>query len=215
MSKGAKMKLHYSVLLLVALMPPSLSFAQYPYYHRDRGAVVGGLLGAVTGGAIGEKNHETAAGAAIGAAVGAVTGAAIGDSVDNEIAWRQATQQRIVARQLAKAASVQDVIAMSQAGLSESVIINHIQANGLISRPKPADLITMSNAGVSDMVIRAMQTAPLAVPPAPAPRSYPERVIVERHHYVAPPPPAWHPYHYYRPPCYHHPGAHWQFSFGH
>jgi hypothetical protein len=176
--------------------------------------IVGGLLGAVTGGAIGENNDEPAAGAAIGAAVGALTGAAFGDSVDNEIAWRQAARQQRVAHQMAKVVKMHDVIAMSQAGLGDSVIISHIQANGVAARPQPTELITMSRAGVSEAVMHAMQTAPLACAP-PAPPVYRGSVIVERHHYIAPRYPRynhWH-YHHGHPPC-HGPGVHWRFSFG-
>jgi hypothetical protein len=209
------MRLLYPLLLLVALIPPSVSFGQYPYYHRDRGLVLGGLMGAVTGGVIGENNDEPAAGAAIGAAVGALTGAALGDTVDNDIAWRRAAQQQQMASQLAKAVSVHDVIAMSQSGLSDGVIVNHIRANGVVSRPQPTDLITMRNGGVSDAVMQAMQTAPLAVAQTYSPPVYGDRVIVERHHYVAPSYPVWHyRHHHCVHPRYHRPGVHWHFSFG-
>jgi hypothetical protein len=210
---GWEMKLRHIALLLLAL-PASTSFGQYPTHNRDRGLIVGGLLGAVTGGAIGENNDEPAAGAAIGAAVGALTGAAFGDSVDNEIAWRQAAQQQRMAYQAAKAVQIHDVIAMSQAGLSDSVIVSHIHANGVAARPQPTELITMSRAGVSEAVMHAMQTARLASA-QPMPPVYRDRVIVEEHHYVAPRYPRYHHWHYHHVhPHYYRPGVHWQFSFG-
>ena len=63
-----------------------------------------------------------------------------------------------------------DVIAMSQAGVSENVIVTHIMSSGVAYRPQRTDVITMSNARVGDAVIQAMLTAPLAVAPPPASR---------------------------------------------
>jgi hypothetical protein len=211
------MRLRYRFLLLVSLIPASVSFGQYPYYHRDRGTVLGGLVGAVAGGVIGENNDEPAAGAAIGAAVGALSGAALGDTVDNDIAWRRAAHQQRVASRLARAVSVHDVIAMTQSGLSDGVIVNHVRANGVVSRPQPTDLITMSNGGVSDAVMQAMQTAPLAGATSISPPVYGNGVIVERHHYVAPSYPVWHHWHHHHHcvrPYHRRPGVHWHFSFG-
>jgi len=217
------MRVKLSILMMLSLS--SVSFAQSPYHHRDRGLVLGGLVGALTGGAIGRDNGNTAAGAAIGTAVGALTGAAIGDSVDTDIAWQNAANQRRYAGQISRAVTVQDVISMTHARLSEDVIITHVRTNGIVRRPQPADLITMSNSGVSDAVIRTMQTARLATAPLPPPPSYRNRVIVQEHHYVTPCHPAptcyrtptW--YHHHRPHrvhSYHRgPSVHWVFSFGH
>jgi hypothetical protein len=211
---GVKMKLASTIAILLSLLA-SVSCAQSPYQHRKEGLALGALVGALTGGAIGENNGETAAGAAIGAVVGGLTGAAIGDSVDQDIAYNRAVTQQQMNAQLARAVSVNDVIAMSQAGLSESVIVTDIMSNGVAYRPQRIDLITMSNARVGDAVIRAMQTAPLATaPPAPAP-VYRNNVVVERYHYVAPPVvyPSWHHGHYRPHPHYRQPGVHWGFSF--
>ena len=199
----------------------SASFGQSPYHYRDRGLAVGALMGALTGGAIGKNNGNTLAGAAIGTAVGALTGAAVGDSIDTDMAWRDAARRQQYARQAVRAVTVQDVISMSQAGLSDDVIATHIRNNGVARRPQPEDLIAMSQSGVSNTVIRAMETAPLATPRrAPAPPPYRNGVIVEEHYYHAPA-PVW----YYPAPCapprvqvhehYVRPGFHWGISFGH
>ena len=209
------MKLASTTAILLSLLA-SVSFGQSPYQHRKEGLALGALVGALTGGAIGKNNGETAAGAVIGAAVGGLTGAAIGDSVDQDIAYNRAIAQQQMNAQLARAVSVNDVLAMSQAGLSESVIVTDIMSNGVAYRPQRADLIMMSNSRVGDAVIRAMQTAPLATAPPPAP-VYRNNVVVERYHYIAPPPvyPSWQ-YRHYRPhPRYHQPGVHWGFSFSH
>jgi hypothetical protein len=197
----------------------SVASGQSPYEHRNRGIGIGALMGALTGGAIGDGNGEAAAGAAIGAVVGGLTGAAIGDSVDRDIAYNRAvTQQQLNAR-LSRAVSPQVAIEMTQSRLADSVIITHIQSNGVPYRPQTADLIAMSNAGVSEGVIRAMQTAPLATAPTPV---YRENVIVERVdvvaprvHYVAPRYVYPVPHPHYHHPRYQHcqPGVHWGFSF--
>ncbi len=213
------MRVKLTILVLLSLS--SVSFAQSPYQYRDQGLVVGGLMGALTGGAIGKNNGNTAAGAAIGTAVGALTGAAIGDSVDTDIAWNNAAAQHRYAAQTARAVTVQDVISMTHAGLSDDVIVTHIRANGIVRRPQPTDLITMSNSGVRDAAIRAMQTAPLANAAPVATPTYRPRVIVQEHHYVTPRcyAPTWHHGHHW---SHHHvhphhrgPSVRWGFSFGH
>ena len=212
------MKTAMTSLLLLSLSV-SVASGQSPYEHRNRGLGIGALMGALTGGAIGDNNGEAAAGAAIGAVVGGLTGAAIGDSVDQEIAHdRAAAQQQLNAR-LSRAVSPQIAIDMTSAGLADSVIITHIQSNGVAYRPQTADLITMSHAGVSEAVIRSMQTAPLATAPAPTP-VYHDNVVVERVevvaprvHYVAPRYAYPVPHRHYHHPRYHQPGVHWGFSF--
>jgi hypothetical protein len=206
-----------SVLVLTLPLLSSVCFGQYE--NRNRGLALGGLMGALTGGAIGHHNGEAAEGALIGAGVGALAGAVIGDSVDNEIARNNVYAQQQYDRQISGAVSVQDAIAMSQAKLSDNVIVTHIQANGVLARPQPNDLIVMRNAGVSDAVIQTMQTARLATALPPPPRPAYRGVIVERH-YVAPPPVWYH--HHYDPywdhchgPHYYRPGLHWGVTFGH
>ncbi len=209
------------VLLSVLSCISSSCFGQWPYEHRDRGLALGALLGGVTGGAIGHNNHQTAEGALIGGAVGALAGAAIGDSVDTQIARNQAMYEQRVASQLTQqAVTVQDVIGMSQARLSDSVIVTQIKTRGVATRLQSNDLILLANAGVSDTVITAMQTAPLAVAAAAPPTS---SVIVREHYYappvyVAPAYPPWHhgPYwHHPGPPCRPGPSVHWGLSIGH
>ncbi len=207
------------VIFLVFLAVPA--FGQSFHENRNKGLTIGALMGALTGAAIGEHNDEPLAGAAIGTAVGALAGAAIGDSVDNDAARQQAYRQRQLDYQLAQAATMDQVISMSQAGLSDSVIVTHVQTHGVAYRLQPTDLIVLKQAGVSDPVIRAMQTARLATTPPPAP-VYRDRVIVEERHYVAPvyhhhgcppwqpcyPPPPPRPYPYRT-------GVHWGVTIGH
>ncbi len=56
---------------------------------------------------------------------------------------------------------VNDVIRLTRSGVSEEVIINHIQSNGVVSQPNIDDVLTMHDAGVCDYIIDAMQKAPV------------------------------------------------------
>lgn len=183
-------------------------------YHADRGALFGGLLGAGTGAIIGDALGNAGAGAAIGAGAGALTGAAVGQSLDQI----EAENRAMIAAQLghqvrAGACTIDDVVMMSQNGVDDELIINHIRANGVTRVPGPHELITLKEQGVSAAVIRAMQE-----PPRPAQRETvviekpaPQPVVVEEYHYG---PPV-----YYGPPCYSRPPRHrgprigWGLSF--
>jgi len=96
-------------------------------------------------------------------------------------------------RQLQGAVTVPDVVAMTQAGLSDDVITTHIRASGVAQPLAVGDLIQLRNMGVRDAVINAMQqTPPRGTQPAVAYPAYPAggNVIVE-HHYPAWGPPVW------------------------
>ncbi len=199
-----------AALLILALGPDSL-MAQY---HTDRGAVLGGLGGALVGAGIGDHNDNAGAGALIGGAVGLITGAAIGNSMDQEEAARARALQQQRAWQLSRAASVSDVAAMSQNGLADDVIINHLNQNGVQRRPEVDDVISLHQQGVSNAVISAMQRAPVGGPLPPT--GYQQPVVVQEHYYVRPPVNCWHGYPAYRPyyPRHHHPGMHWSIRVG-
>lgn len=201
---------------------------QTPNYQRN-GTILGGLGGAGLGAAIGNKSQNALPGALIGGAIGAIAGNAIGEGVDND---RAAAQQQAYAQGAATSAArgavtPQDVIAMSQAGISPEVIATHVRTNGVTQQLQVNDLIYLRNQGVSDSVLQAMQTAPTAqarynatytaaIPPPP-----PARPVVVEHVYPAYyPPPYWRGYcppphyhgHYHR----HSPGhVHWGISIGH
>jgi hypothetical protein len=216
------MKTKSLIVLSVLSLLASACYGQWPYENRDRGLALGALMGGVTGGVIGHQSGKTAPGALIGGAVGALAGAAIGDSVDTKIAQNNAAwEQRAIAQQQSQAVTIQDVIAMSQARLSDTVIATHIQTHGVAVRPQASDLIVLRNAGVSDAVISTMQTAPLAVAVVPPPMAY--RNVIVREHYYPPPVvvapvypvyPGWH-HHYGPPPVRYAPGVHWGMSIGH
>jgi uncharacterized membrane protein len=213
------MSAKWLLLMVCPVLVASPAFGQSPYHHRNQGMTIGALMGALTGAAIGENNNKPLAGAAIGTAVGALTGAAIGDSVDTNIARQQAYQHRQMQQYyVSQAVSVDQVINLSRAGVSDSVIITQIHTHGIVQRLQPNDLIVMKHAGVSDVVIQSMQTARLASVPVQAPTPvYHDRVIVQEHYYVAPPPVyRVYPSYYHPHPRYYRPGTtvHWGVTVG-
>jgi hypothetical protein len=166
-------------------------------YHADQGALFGGLTGAGVGAVVGNAVGSPAAGALLGAGVGTITGAAVGGSLD-EIEARNRAQ---IAQQMGSqirpgVVSLADVINMSHAGVSEPLIVTHIQHNGMAAPVSSSDLITLKQQGVSDGVIQAMQ----AIPPqqAIAVAQAPSTVIVQEPYYAGPYyGPYWGPRPYY------------------
>jgi Glycine zipper len=172
--------------------------------YAGRGAGLGAVAGALGGAAIGQRGGDAASGALIGTAVGAITGAAIGDTIDQEAAHSAAIIEQRMGRRIAGAATSRDVIAMSQAGLSDDVIATHIRANGVANPLGVHELITLRDAGVSDFVIQTMQQTPPPGlhPVGPPVVAHPGPVIIEEYHYPVAPP-------------VHHGGVNWGVSFGH
>ena len=174
-----------TAVIVIITVASSLTGCRSPY-RSDRGALWGGLGGAGLGAIIGHQTGNAGSGAAIGAAVGSLTGAAVGDELDHIEAQNRAAIEQQLGRQVRPGAVTMDeVIAMSQSGVGERLIINHIQSHGIVQPPSSADLITLKQAGVPDEVVAVMQNPPQPVTkvvPAPAP------VIVEEHHYGYPRP---------------------------
>ncbi len=192
----------------------------YGQQRTTQGAAVGGAAGAIIGGIIGHQNDEVPEGALIGGAVGAIAGGSD---------WSQSRQlgsralctatgynQRVYVQQQAivpPGVSVTDVISMSRSGLSESLIISHINSKGVQRRLEVSEIITLHQQGVSDYVISAMQSAPLAsqiaVPYTTQP-AQPSTVIVREQPviYSSPvitetyyrPVPVYHGHHHYYSP---------------
>jgi len=190
------------LLAALLLVLPALAVGCRSPYYADRGALFGGLTGAGLGAVVGDASGNAGAGALIGSALGAVTGAVVGEGIDADVARSKAEIEARMGRQMQGAVMPQDVIAMTQAGLSDDVIVTHIRANGVAQPLAVNDLIGLRNMGVRDSVINAMQQTPpragqvAAVYPAYPP---PGPVIVE-HYYQpwGPPPPAFH-FHHRRP----------------
>ena len=201
-----------SIRTLSTLLVLAVAFAstgcQSPY-RSDRGALWGGLGGAGVGAIIGNQTGHAGPGAAIGAAIGTLAGATVGDELDRiEASNRAAIEQQLGRQVRPGAVTMDEVIAMSQSGVGERLIVNHLQAHGIARLPSTSDLITLKQAGVPDGVVAVMQN-----PPQPVARIVPARptVIVEEYHFGWP--------HRYRP--IHHSGhrrrnsLHWGVQIGH
>lgn len=157
---------------------------QSPYY-ADRGAGIGALAGAGAGALIGDATGGNAGGGAlIGAGLGALTGAAVGTEVDALAAQNRAEIAAQMGRQVqAGAANIQEVIAMTRAGVDPRLIQNYVNTSGVVAPLAAADVIYLHEQGVSTEVIQVMQNPPVRQPVAVASRA---PVIVEEHYYGQP-----------------------------
>jgi len=186
-------------------------------YYADRGAAAGGLAGAGVGALVGNAVGSTVAGTAIGAGVGALTGGAIGGALDDVAAQNRAQIAAQMGRPVTQgAASVQEVVAMSHAGVDSNLIANYINTSG-VARPITAqDVIYLHQQGVATQVIDTMQRPqprqPVQVATVPAPP-----VVVQEHHYGAPYycPPQRHIYYRHHPTFHHHPHVGFGVSVSH
>ena len=187
-------------------------------YRADQGALFGGLLGAGTGALVGSAVGSTGAGAAIGAGVGALGGAVIGSELDDIEARNRAMIAQQLGREVAAGAvHLDEVIAMTKAGVDDELIVNHINVHGTAAPLQTSDLIYLQNNGVSTRVIKAMQNPPARKPSTVVVREpTPPPVVVQEYHYGH---PYWGPR--YDPHCYHyrrhhhrpHSGTSWGLSF--
>ncbi|MBI3838778.1 MAG: hypothetical protein HY288_12705 [Planctomycetia bacterium] len=167
-------------------------------YRSDQGALAGGLAGAGLGAIVGHAVGNTGAGAAIGAATGVLSGAAVGGSLDEiEARNRAEIEARLGHPAPAGAVTMDDVVSMSRAGVSEDVIVTHIHNHGAAAPLRASDLILLQQQGVSPRVVQALQAPPPAAIAYPAPQP-----VYVAPPYYGPPGPYWgpppYPY-YYRP----------------
>ncbi len=137
----------------------------------------------------------------------ALSGAAVGGSLDEIEARNRAEIEARLGRPVAGAVSINDVVAMTRAGVSEEVMITHIQTHGMAAPLQAPDLILLQQQGISPRVVQAMQ----APPPAAASAAYGAPVLVEQP-YIVPAPMYYPPPYYYRP--YPRRGFGWGVGFG-
>ncbi len=198
-------------ILTTAMLVPLGGKSLYGQYQGSTGneTVAGGIAGAIIGGIVGKQNDETPEGIAIGAALGALAGNAVGSSrqemYSQQQAYRQAAYQQQLAQQQVqqqayqRAASVQDVITMTQNGIGSSVIVNHLRSVGVRQEVGVTEIITLHRSGVDEQVISLMQQmstgqqARVAVVSQPVRQAYVQPVyhssptIVVQHYRPAPP----------------------------
>jgi len=187
--------------------------AAVPAFGQWRSAEQGTLLGAAAGGgagaAIGKKTGNPILGAVIGTLGGGIVGNRIGDEIDQRRAaeayyyQQQQQQQQYQQYQQMSAVSLDQVVQLTRNGLSDDLILSHIEQNGFQQTISANDLITLKQQGVSDRVIQALQRSSgqgrpsgLAQHP-PAFRPQRPLTVIEEVHVV----PAWSgPVYYYPPP---------------
>ena len=188
-----------------------LSFASTSYGQNQTrdGALLGGVTGALLGGVVGHQKHETAEGALIGGAVGAIAGGVIGNTRDQAYrqqyyqpqvvyptyhehrTYVQAPPQRVVVSR--RPVTTSEVINMTRSGVSDAVIVAHIQSNGVAIQPDVNDVILMNQEGVSDYVVNVMQTggrgSAIYQQPNTVYRTYqqPSPVVVREEYLYSPP----------------------------
>lgn len=166
--------------------------------HTENGALVGGGLGSLLGAVIGHQTGHAAGGAAIGALAGGMTGGLIGNAEDSREQRDAAMARAYQADQARQAAAValtnNDLVNMSQKGISDEVIINSVKTRGGRFDLSPDAIIGLKSQGVSDRVILAVQKvgeaapAPTVVPAGdPTYVAVPPQVVIVR---PVPPPPS-------------------------
>jgi len=164
-----------SLSILAALLTAgTLGCKNLPGTNEQQGAVIGGVGGAVAGAAVGGEHHR-GLGALIGGAVGAGGGYIIGANTDRtqhkdhsaaEEAGRAAQTNPATAEQ-ARAAQTADlngdgfvtmdeVVAMRQAGLPDQVMIDRLRATGQVFELTPEQQDYLRRNGVSSFVISQM-----------------------------------------------------------
>jgi outer membrane lipoprotein SlyB len=205
------MKKFLIAIALTSVLSPSV-FAQN---KTRQGAVVGGITGAVIGGVIGHQNKETPEGALIGGAVGAIAGGVIGNVKDKQIAKERyyqhelhmqqhqiyAQQQQLNSTQRG-GVTMAEVITMSNSGVGDGVIMNHIQSKGVERRLEVSEIIYLHQQGVSEGVISTIQNAPVIsrtyAPTYSYPVQQPSRVIIHENVPTYSPPRTYYNHNHYR-----------------
>jgi outer membrane lipoprotein SlyB len=149
----------YGLIFAVAASSVVLAGCVDPNGNPDNtgsGALTGGAIGAFSGAVIGGRN--AGAGALIGAAAGVIAGGLIGHSMDQqqqEQLRAQAPQTYIRVDQ-GQPLGTADVKALTQAKVSDDVIISQIQNSHTVYHLSAADIIDLHSAGVSDKVVNFM-----------------------------------------------------------
>lgn len=161
--------MYRKISIALTLVFASTSIAQAQLNNTQRGALGGGAAGAVIGGIIGNQNDETPEGALIGGAVGAIAGSILGqqqDRAENQYLQQRAAYQQqqaqVQAQRFANGLSVGDVVALSQTGVNEAVIVQQIQQHGIQQQIGVNEIISLHRQGVSNNVISTLQRAHFA-----------------------------------------------------
>jgi hypothetical protein len=191
-----------STMLAPIVAAAAMVGCRSPFY-ADRGAGVGALGGTGVGALVGNAVGNTAGGALIGAGVGAIGGAAVGSAIDEVQAQNRAEIAAQLGRQVpAGAATMEEVVAMTRAGVDPRLVQNYVRTSGMVRPVTAQDVIYLHQNSVPADTIAVMQNPPTpATAPVPMVAAAPAPVIVEEHYYG---PsycgPSWRHHHYHRGP---------------
>ena len=132
----------------------------------ELGTSHGAIVGAVTGATLGNQYDNPLGGAIVGATGGAIAGNLIGQTMENrQTAYEQkfrADQQlsrERIKRRIQNAITIEDVIKLAAADVSDDVIINEIEVKGIAFPLTTDQIIHLSDENVSSNVIKAYQAA--------------------------------------------------------
>lgn len=117
------------------------------------GALAGGAVGAGVGGALGGGQ-----GALIGGAAGVLAGGLIGASLDDQDrkVMEQSSPRTVDRMDRGEPLTVNDVIRLSQGGVSDSTIIGYMEQTNTTYRLSQAQIRRLQDAGVSQRVVNYM-----------------------------------------------------------
>lgn len=160
--------------LLIASILNFTGCSNLPGNKQQQGAVIGGLGGAAAGAAIGGKENRVL-GALLGGALGAGGGYVIGANSDRilnrdtsgaKTATETAQSRPATAQDAMKATTadlngdgfvtLDEVVAMRQAGLSDQQMISRLEATGQVFELTPEQQEYLTNQGVSRSVVNQM-----------------------------------------------------------
>lgn len=170
-----KAKKTISVALAGALLASGFGCESLPGGKREQGAVIGGVGGAAAGALIAGNNNRLM-GALLGGALGAGGGYLIGTQLskssndrDDALKASERAQSNPVTVEQARTASTADVnrdgyvtldevVALHKAGLSDDQIISRLSATNMFFDLNSQQQDYLRNNGVSNRVITAMNT---------------------------------------------------------
>lgn len=155
-------------------------------------ALGGGAAGAVAGGLL---SRGSPFGILVGGLLGTGVGAMIGsnqDRADRDQKIVQA-QAQAAAAQAARQMSLQEIVQMSQTGVSDGIIIQQINATGSVFALSASDIQYLHDQRVSEQVISVMLSRryrpPVVVAPGPVYAAPPPGTVVIVDPGPPPPPP--------------------------
>ena len=178
--------MRFAVNCAIALIVPFVCGCSANSY-ADRATAVGGITGAVAGTMIGADSGNAGTGAVIGTMAGMAAGNMIGQDIDEAEARSHEYYSKAYAEAQMNAVTLDEVIQMTESGVSDEIIIAKIEQDGPSQRLSTDDIIELTKRGISSAVIKVYQTQrPRELPPSR--RTSRDPIIIERHFHQVPQP---------------------------